>query len=615
MATELSRVVFARETILRHAQSALLRPELLEVGAQASALDLWLAVLQRAAREDRVEPLVHAVLEENPGAESLRHAWQSSRSEDARDGELPRGRDDPRLRARPLTLAGTLALTSAGLVFAWTRSGEDSAVPPGPPVNDPHPARVHVTAGAGEGTADAPEGRGQEERVDEPPPAWVQVAAGEFTLGGCAKTMGCPDPRTSTLPEYPIHRTEVTVGDYRGCVEAGACNTERITDERHDTCDVEVLSSELCNFGSLEHGKDSRLPMNCVDWFQAQAYCQWVGGRLPTDEEWEKAARGPQGRAYPWGAETPPALLGERVNGYDKRGVQSDHAEKHLRTHGHGWTLDRILSFDDGFAYTAPVDTFPRGRSWCGAVDMAGNVREWTWQRTRRGGSWRTGHPPHHSEALVPELGQTPEPVDPRLRDSETGFRCVLAGAAPSEAPKQEPLPESPTSAWVAEQVARIEAARVASGSLDASKSIGIGTSIFRPLNWRNARAPKLFPRAPNVGPISPSDWLFERLMSGLSRIDACLADWTPKPGTRQVEVSFDLDLVPPGRFDRLHAPQCAFVSGGSNDRRLPCDPQQLERTLSCIEAVLHSIDFSPVCRGATATVPLRRNLRTKGKG
>ena len=139
----------------------------------------------------------------------------------------------------------------------------------------------------------------------------------------------------------------------------------------------------------------SNHPVVLVSWHDAVAFCQWAKCRLPTEQEWERAARGTDGRIYPWGSDW--------VNG---KYCNSSEA-------GHGGTT--------------PVNAYPLGVSPAGAWDMVGNVWEWTdsWYdqdqaaRVVRGGSWYRG--PRHARCAG-RLG-----FDPDLVDSDFGFRVVVS--------------------------------------------------------------------------------------------------------------------------------------------------------------------------------------------
>ncbi len=160
-----------------------------------------------------------------------------------------------------------------------------------------------------------------------PPPDRVAVPAGAFVMGADRGGEADERPRhTLTLPAFRIDRNEVTRGQYLRCVSARACTAPR-------------------ELGPRVH--DPMQPVVGVSWTQARAYCAWAHGRLPTEREWEKAARGTDGRTFPWGEDRP--------------------------------TPDRAVFGRGGHTGAPdPVGQRPRGASPYGALDMAGNVWEWT---------------------------------------------------------------------------------------------------------------------------------------------------------------------------------------------------------------------------------------------
>jgi sulfatase modifying factor 1 len=225
------------------------------------------------------------------------------------------------------------------------------------------------------------------------------VAAGELQMG-CA-----PSDASCLPPEKPLHKvpvktfcmdeTEVTVRDYRRCAEERGCSTEGLTSCR-----------ELGTWGAA--GKDNH-PIVCVSWQQADAYCRWAGKRLPTEEEWEYAARGQDLRLFPWGDEPP----GHQICWKRWQKAQAE-GEKDQR---------------EG---TCPVDGHASASSPFGVLDMTGNVWEWTAsdyrdgydappmpaERAIRGGFWG-------SNSLTEIRVSSRNRLKPSKRYDSLGFRCA----------------------------------------------------------------------------------------------------------------------------------------------------------------------------------------------
>jgi formylglycine-generating enzyme required for sulfatase activity len=176
-------------------------------------------------------------------------------------------------------------------------------------------------ASEGEGEGDAGEGEGEGEGDDDT----VPVAAGAFTMGCDSCSADEAPARTVTLAAYAIDRTEVTQAAHRACIDAGACTTP-------PTFDSEAHPNR---------------PITSMTWDDAVTYCAFVGKRLPTEAEWERAARGTDGRTYPWGDDAPDCA--------------------HANTAGCSTSDDPL-----------DVGSLPLGASPVGALDMAGNVWEWT---------------------------------------------------------------------------------------------------------------------------------------------------------------------------------------------------------------------------------------------
>jgi len=272
----------------------------------------------------------------------------------------------------------------------------------------------------------------------------LYVPAGEFLMGStkadidkvmaqcsnCKREMFVDEKpqHTVRLDAFWIDLTEVTNGMFEKFVEAMQYETDAEKKGRSFVVNPTGNWKETSG-ADWQHpwGPSSDLtgrenhPVVHVSWNDSVAYCQWAGGRLPSEAEWEKAARGTDGRTYPWGEQ---AIAGNLLNFADKN-TNFD------------WSDTTI---DDGYGDTAPVGNYPQGASVYGVLDMAGNVWEWVadWYsenyyasspsenpqgpdsgeyRIVRGGSWLFNEWDSRSSDRAGS--------GPSDRSNGNGFRCV----------------------------------------------------------------------------------------------------------------------------------------------------------------------------------------------
>jgi len=209
-------------------------------------------------------------------------------------------------------------------------------------------------------------------------PDRVLVPAGPFSRGS---TKGADDERpvrVRTLPAFHIDRIEVTRAMYARCVAARRCPAL-----------------------ALDLAAEPELPVTQVDWYDARAFCAFAGGRLPSEDEWEKAARGSDGREFPWGGE-----------------LDCEHAN---------WGNFENEGPCAGKNPGRPVVAggYPKGASPFGALDMAGNVWEWVADRYDRDPARRVVRGGSCCSYFVEPRAANRNAWHPNHRDADLGFRCV----------------------------------------------------------------------------------------------------------------------------------------------------------------------------------------------
>ncbi len=228
-------------------------------------------------------------------------------------------------------------------------------------------------------------------------PVWIRIPGDDFVMGSseadlqktlveCNATEGA---ETGTLcernwfnePQQAVHvddfeitKHEITNAQYNACVAASVCTKAGRTPADKD------IRYDPGYFAD-------NFPVMAINWFDADVFCRWVGGRLPTEVEWERAARGSDARRYPWG------------NTYDPSRANLDSS------------------------YPTAVGSYPGGASPYGVLDMAGNVFEWTATQMNgryvvRGGGWTK----YYFRGRVTDRGTL---LDPAFANYDVGFRCV----------------------------------------------------------------------------------------------------------------------------------------------------------------------------------------------
>ena len=231
--------------------------------------------------------------------------------------------------ALPTKVAAAVAAPTATPVFTATARPTFTPTPP-PPTPTPgfRPGETHTNTRDGATMVYIPE----DTFTMGLTPQQVDFLRSFCSAPGCEELYRASSPAHQvTVGPYWIYRTEVTNAMYARCVAAGACS---LPDKRSSVTHASYYGNP--NYADY--------PVTRVSWYQARDYCRWAGGRLPTSAEWEFAARGTDGRLFPWGDAFPNA---NRAN------------------------------LNDWYGDLLPVDSFLSGASPFGVLNMTGNVWEW----------------------------------------------------------------------------------------------------------------------------------------------------------------------------------------------------------------------------------------------
>jgi formylglycine-generating enzyme required for sulfatase activity len=232
----------------------------------------------------------------------------------------------------------------------------------------------------------------------------VNLQVGQMVSGAAGRFLSGDLRAPRDLPRFRIDRSEVTNRAYAVFLEqtrqaphawchpkepAGKNHRPRYWGEYRPPLFRNSPAARLAPFDAATFRQPDH-PVVGVDWWDAYAFARWAGKRLPTRADWEKAARGTDGRTWPWG------------NAWD---------QGRANTGGEKW------GERDGHRYSAPAVSFRKGASVYGCLHMAGNVQEWTAEGFTVGGSSRSN--PTEVRCAAARLRQ------PGFRSFDLGFRCV----------------------------------------------------------------------------------------------------------------------------------------------------------------------------------------------